>query len=104
MPKLHVISSSTRPGRAGLPIATWFAAAVERHGKFDGRLIDLGEVNLPLLDEPHHPRLKQYQHAHTRAWSETVAAADAYVFVTPEYNYGPPPALLNALDYVFHEW
>lgn len=31
-------------------------------------------------------------------------AADAYVFVTPEYNFGPPPSLLNALDYVYKEW
>ena len=30
--------------------------------------------------------------------------ADAYVFVVPEYNYGMPPALLNALDYVYYEW
>jgi NAD(P)H-dependent FMN reductase len=33
-----------------------------------------------------------------------VTSADAYVFVTPEYNYRPPPALLNALDYVYKEW
>ena len=31
-------------------------------------------------------------------------AADAYVFVTPEYNFGPPPSLLNALNYVYKEW
>ena len=30
--------------------------------------------------------------------------ADAYVFVTPEYNFGPPPSLLNALNYVYKEW
>ena len=34
----------------------------------------------------------------------SVNAADEYVFVTPEYNYGPPPSLLNALDYVYKEW
>ena len=26
------------------------------------------------------------------------------MFVTPEYNYGPPPSLLNALNYVYKEW
>ena len=57
-----------------------------------------------MLDEPKHPRLRQYQHAHTKAWSARVDAADAFVFVTPEYNYGMPPALLNAIDYVLHEW
>lgn len=33
-----------------------------------------------------------------------MAAADAYVFVTPEYNYSPPPSLTNALDFVYKEW
>ena len=31
-------------------------------------------------------------------------AADAFVFVTPEYDYGPPAALVNALQYLVHEW
>jgi NAD(P)H-dependent FMN reductase len=104
MPRLHVIIASTRPGRAGLPIGTWFHGFAARDGRFDVTLVDLAQVNLPLIDEPAHPRLRQYQHAHTKAWSATVAAADAFVFVTPEYNYGSAPALINALDYLFHEW
>src|SRR3546814_1428758 len=52
----------------------------------------------------HHPRLGKYQHEHTRRWSESVAAADAFALVTPEYNFGPTPALLNALNYVYTEW
>ena len=31
-------------------------------------------------------------------------SADAFVFVTPEYNYSPPPALVNALNYLSLEW
>jgi NAD(P)H-dependent FMN reductase len=56
------------------------------------------------MDEPNHPRLARYTRPHTKGWSAMVAAADAFVFVTPEYNYGMSPALLNAIDYVFHEW
>jgi NAD(P)H-dependent FMN reductase len=104
MLKLDVVLTSTRPGRACLPIGTWFHAFAQRHGKFEVGLVDLAVVNLPPLDEPRHPRLGQYEHAHTKAWSATVAAADAFVFVTPEYNYGPPPALLNAFDFVYKEW
>jgi NAD(P)H-dependent FMN reductase len=104
MPSLHVVVASTRPGRVGLPIATWFHAFARAHGKFEPRLVDLAEVNLPLIDEPHHPNLRQYTKEHTKAWSATVAAADAFVFVTPEYNFSAPPALLNAFDYLFHEW
>ena len=104
MLKLHVIIASTRPGRIGLPIGTWFAERAKAHGKFDVTLVDLKEVALPLFDEPKHPRFQQYEHAHTKAWSETVKAADAFVFVTPEYNFSPAPTLLNALDYLFKEW
>ncbi len=104
MLKLHVIVASTRPGRIGLPIGTWFAERARAHGKFDVTLVDLKEVNLPFLDEPKHPKLGQYEHAHTKAWSATVKAGDAFVFVTPEYNFSTAPALLNALDYLFTEW
>jgi NAD(P)H-dependent FMN reductase len=101
---LHVVLTSTRPGRACLPIGTWFHAFAQKHGTFDVRLVDLLEVNLPFIDEPAHPRFGKYEHDHTKAWSATVSAADAFVFVTPEYNYGAPPALLNAFDYLFKEW
>jgi NAD(P)H-dependent FMN reductase len=104
LPKLQVIICSTRPGRVGPSVARWFYKFASSHNTFDTQLIDLVDFNLPLLDEPIHPRLQQYQHAHTKAWSESVASADAYIFVTPEYNYSPPPSLINALDYVYREW
>jgi NAD(P)H-dependent FMN reductase len=103
-PRLHVILSSTRPGRVGATIARWFHGFAVEHRKFAPELVDLAEFNLPVYDEPLHPVLQQYEHEHTRRWSASVAAADAFVFVTPEYNYGPTPALLNALDYVYKEW
>jgi len=101
---LQIIIVSTREGRAGLPVAKWFNEYAVHHGKFEIELIDLAEVNLPMLDEPNHPRLHQYQHVHTKAWSATIARGDAYVFVTPEYNYSVPPSLINALDYLYEEW
>ncbi|WP_330351244.1 NADPH-dependent FMN reductase [Streptomyces sp. NBC_00582] len=104
MPTLHVVVGSTRPGRLALPIAQWAAQAAEQHGGFDVQLVDLAEFGLPLLDEPAHPRTGQYAHEHTRAWSATVDEADAFVFVTPEYNFGPPAALLNAISYLHREW
>ena len=104
MPKLTVIISSVREGRVGDPIARWFLPRAQEHGKFDVQLVDLKDVNLPLLSEPHHPRLKKYQHETTKAWSAIVGASDAFVFVTPEYNYTIAPALVNALDHLYHEW
>ena len=104
MLKLHVIIASTRPGRVGPTIGQWFHEFAARDGKFEVELVDLADVNLPLLDEPIHPRLKQYQHEHTKRWSATVEEADAFVIVTPEYNYSPPASLVNALDYLYSEW
>ena len=102
--RLATIAVSTRPGRVGIHVARWMEGVAEQHGGFASRLVDLAEVNLPLYDEPKHPRLREYAHDHTRRWSALVSEADAFVFVTPEYNHGPTPALVNALDYLFHEW
>ena len=104
MAKLQIIIASTRPGRIGLPIGTWFSEVARRHGKLDVQVIDLATVNLPMLDEPKHPRFAQYEKAHTKAWSATIVEADAYVFVTPEYNYAAPPTLMNALNFLSREW
>ncbi|XVU27732.1 NADPH-dependent FMN reductase [Actinoplanes sp. CA-054009] len=104
MPTLLMIIGSTRPGRAGLPIARWFGAQAEKHGGFDVQTADLAEIDLPLLADPHHPRLRQYEHQHTWNWSARVEAADAFVIVTPEYNYGYPAAVKNALDHLSQEW
>lgn len=101
---LHTIIASTRPARIGPAVAEWFHERALEHGRFEARLVDLADFALPVFDEPRHPRLQQYEHEHTRAWAASVAAADAFVFVIPEYNHGPPPALINALDYVYREW
>lgn len=103
-PNLLVIVASTRPGRIGLPVSQWFVEAAKEHGGFQVSVADLAEENLPLLDEPHHPRLRRYQKDHTKRWSEKVAAADAIVFVIPEYNYALGAALKNAIDYLHSEW
>jgi len=103
-PKLLVIFGSTRPGRSSLPIGRWFVERAQEHGAFDVSVADLAEVDLPFFDEPNHPRLGQYAHEHTRRWSATVESADAFVFITPEYNYGYPAVLKNAIDYLYREW
>ena len=104
MPTLMIILASTRPGRAGEPVARWFTETARAHGTFDVELVDLAEVGLPLLDEPNHPRLREYTKPHTKRWSEQVDRADAFVFVHPEYNHSYNAALKNAIDYLHHEW
>jgi NAD(P)H-dependent FMN reductase len=102
--KLAVVVVSTREARVGPVIAEWFVARARAHAGFEVELVDLKTVALPLLDEPKHPRARDYQFDHTKRWSAIVDAAAAYAFVTPEYNYGVPPSLVNALDYLAREW
>ncbi len=102
MTRLMIIVGSVRPGRIGLPIANWVRQVAEQ--RFDVDFVDLAELALPFMDEPNHPRLRQYTKAHTIAWSERVDAADAFILVTPEYNYSFSPALKNAIDFLNQEW
>lgn len=104
MPTLQIITVSTRPGRKGPAVAAWFSSVARAHGAFTVEDVDLADVALPVFDEPEHPRLGRYQHDHTRRWSAIVSRADAFVFVTPEYDFATPPSLLNALVFLFHEW
>ena len=102
--RLNIVIGTTRPGRAGPVFAHWLENFARDHGKFEPVLSDLAAFDLPLIDEPHHPRLGKYEKEHTRAWSKAVDAADAFVFVTPEYNYFAAPAIVNAVDYLSREW
>jgi NAD(P)H-dependent FMN reductase len=104
MPRLLIVIASTRPGRVGLPVGRWFESHARAHGAFDIDVADLAEIELPFMDEPNHPRLRQYTHQHTRDWSARVEAADAFAFVMPEYNYGFTAPLKNAIDYLHMEW
>lgn len=104
MPRLMILLGSVREGRIGLPIAEWVRRTAEDEGRFDVDFADLAEIALPFMDEPHHPRLRQYTKPHTVAWSKRVEAADAFVFAFPEYNYSYGPVIKNALDYLSAEW
>lgn len=114
-----IICGSTRKPRAGLQITTFVHDTIKAHlddaAHSDAAaptvhldLVDIAAFNLPLFDEPGLPQAvtdaSQYVHAHTRAWSARISALDAFVFVTPQYNWSLPAALKNALDYLFHEW
>jgi NAD(P)H-dependent FMN reductase len=103
-PVLRIIIGSTRPGRVGPSVAAWITERAVEHGGFDVQVTDLAELNLPMLDEPNHPRLRQYTHQHTWDWSAVVEATDAFIFVTPEYNHGFSAPLKNAIDYLLAEW
>ncbi|WP_439585070.1 NADPH-dependent FMN reductase [Dyadobacter bucti] len=104
MYKLKIISSTVRPGRKGPVVSAWILETARAHGSFDVELLDLGEINLPMMNEPKHPSLRQYEHDHTKKWSASIDEADAFIFVTAEYDHNYPAPLRNALEYLVHEW
>ena len=101
--KIQIILGSTRPGRAGEAVAKWTAESA-KHADAEFELVDIKDYDLPLLDEPMPASMHQYQHEHTKKWSQKIDEADGYIFVTPEYNHSVPGAFKNAVDYLYSEW
>jgi NAD(P)H-dependent FMN reductase len=95
--RLAVIIGSTREGRVGDRIARWFVAEAGRRAGVRVSVIDLAGFAFPRG----YPAEATPQ---TAAFAAEVERADAFVVVTPEYNYGMPAVLKNALDYLHHEW
>ncbi|HVL24691.1 MAG TPA: NAD(P)H-dependent oxidoreductase [Thermomicrobiales bacterium] len=103
-PQLMIVIASVRDGRAGKAVGDWFTQLAQEHGTFNVTVADLKELDLPLMTEPNHPRLRQYTQEKTKQWSAMVDAADAFVFVMPEYNFVATAPLINAIDYLVQEW
>lgn len=102
--KIQLILGSTRPGRVGEQVTNWAHEVLDKRDDAEFELVDIADFNLPLLDEPVTPMMQQYEKDHTKKWSEKIAEADGYIFVTAEYNHSVPGALKNAIDYLYHEW
>jgi len=102
--RVAVIIGSTRPTRICPGIAQWTQKTLSEQSSLRYRLIDLAEINLPLLDEPLKAAQRDYKHAHTKAWSKLIDSFAGFVFVLPQYNWGYPAPLKNALDYLYYEW
>lgn len=101
--RIAVILGSTRPGRNGAAVADWvMQQAAGRSASYE--LIDLADVELPLLDEATPPSYGNYTQEHTKKWAATIAPFDGFVFVSPEYNHSTSGVLKNAIDYLYAEW
>jgi NAD(P)H-dependent FMN reductase len=103
-PRVAVVIGSTRPRRICPGIAEWVKREAEQGSPLRYELIDLALVGLPFLDEPLKAALGEYEHEHTRDWSRIVSGFDGFVFVFPQYNWGYPAPLKNALDFLYFEW
>lgn len=102
--RVGVIVGSTRANRICPEIARLVRGHLGAHSLLSYTLIDLGQIDLPFLDEPFKPALGGYAHEHTRSWSRLVSSFGAFVLVFPQYNWGYPAPLKNALDFLYAEW
>ncbi|HEY5854470.1 MAG TPA: NAD(P)H-dependent oxidoreductase [Aldersonia sp.] len=92
---LEVIVASVRPQRFAPVVADWFLRQVSGRLEFDVAVLDLLDLGLPTdLTETDA----------TVSFRDRVAAADAFVVVTSEYNHGYPASVKTAFDVVKEEW
>lgn len=103
--KLQVIVGSTRPTRAAERVLPWVAGRAALHEAFETEVIDLRDWPLPMFGEHTgsigDPADPAYSAEIVRRWNRKIAAADAYLVITPEYNHSIPGELKNAIDTVF---
>jgi NAD(P)H-dependent FMN reductase len=102
--KVLVISGSVREGRSGIKVANWYInEAKKAHPEVEFELLDVADEKLELFHEPTSPMMGQYTDRQ-KALAEKVGSADAFVFVTAEYNHSLPASLKNLIDYLNAEW
>ena len=107
MTVISVVIGSTRQGRFSEKPAQWILQRLEKRDGVDVRLLDLRDFPMPFLDEPVPPAMPgrpPYENDVVKKWTAAIAQSDGFVFVTPEYNYGPSAVLKNAIDWVYPEW
>src|SRR5579864_9019232 len=96
MMTISVIIGSTRQGRFSEKPAQWFLHELRKREAIEARLLDLRDFPMPFFDQPLPPAMPgrpPYEHDVVRKWTEQIAASDGFVFVTPEYNFGPSAVL-----------
>jgi NAD(P)H-dependent FMN reductase len=104
IPRVLVVLGSTRQGRICPKVAAWVIDIGRGIVDATFETVDLRDWRLPMDDEPGVPAAGAYLNAHTLAWSRKVSESDAVVLVTPQYNWGYPAPLKNALDHLYSEW
>jgi NAD(P)H-dependent FMN reductase len=102
---LKIIVGSTRPERAADLILPWVRRTADANNSFDVETLDLREWGLPMFAETFQtvgdPADPTYSQPLVKKWNTNIDAADAVLFITPEYNHSIPAALKNAIDTVF---
>ena len=101
--KILVFYGSYRSDRMGIRLADYIVSGLNARGA-DAQLIDAKAVDLPMLDRMYKEYPAGTAPAAMEALAGKIRAADAFVFVTGEYNWGPQPGLKNLTDHFLEEW
>ena len=104
--KILIIVGSTRENRKALKISKWIESKIKNIENIQVEIGDLKDFDLPHYNEPSSPRSSKgnYEFEETTRWSKVVEEAEAFIFVTPEYNGFFTGALKDAIDYLYYEW
>ena len=103
---ISVIVASTRQARFSEKPAQWIFQYLKKRD-VDARLLDLRDFPMPFFDHavpPAMPGRAPYENEVVKKWTAAIDTSDGFIFVAPEYNYGPPAVLKNAIDWVYPEW
>ena len=103
MARILVLYGSYRSDRMGIRLANYLVDGLKGRGD-DAELIDAKAVGLPMLDRMYKEYPKGSAPAPMEALAEKIRTADAFVFVTGEYNWGVQPGLKNLTDHFLEEW
>src|SRR3974390_3616674 len=98
-----VFYGSYRSNRTGIRLAEYIVERL-RHRGDDIELVDAKAINLPMLDRMYKEYPKGEAPATLEELARKIRAADGFVFVTGEYNWGIQPGLKNLTDPFLEEW
>jgi NAD(P)H-dependent FMN reductase len=101
--RILVFYGSYRTNRVGIRLANFAVAALTARGE-DVELIDAKAVGLPMLDRMYKEHPAGTAPAAMEELAHKIRAADAFVFVVGEYNWGQQPGLKNLTDHFLEEW
>jgi NAD(P)H-dependent FMN reductase len=101
--RILVLYGSYRSNRMGVRLANFLVAGLRARGA-DVELIDAKAIGLPMLDRMYKEHPPGSAPPAMEALATKIKAADAFVFVTGEYNWGIQPGLKNLTDHFLEEW
>lgn len=106
MTNILLIVGSARKGRVADAVTTQIQNVAKEYSDISLSVADLATLDLPFYANEHSPSDPDYTETDERvlAWGKLVAAADAVLFVTPEYNHTLSGIQKNAIDSLFKEW